>query len=111
MKWFASEPTVDRSTKHSISSRDGSWVYGGSLRAMSVFEEDAVVIKVKDMKNRATKTKLTLYPFVLRIYCEAFGDFSVTLAAENEIVRSDWVQEILKFKLNLYLLNHQLRYF
>ena len=102
MKWFSSEPTDDRLTKYSMSSNEGGWVYGGSLRAMSVFEEKPIVIKVRDMKNRAAKTKLNLYPFILRLFSEAFGDFTVTLAAENEIERSDWVNiERLYFFIHL----------
>lgn len=91
MKWFRTEPTADRLTRYSMSSSEGGWVYGGSLRVMSVFEEKSTVIKVKDMKNRAEKTKFKLYPFVLRVFNEAFGDITVTLAAENDIERSDWV--------------------
>jgi hypothetical protein len=91
LKWFNSG-SDEKDKDFTISSKEGGWVYGGSLHVLSVYKEEKIVVKVKDMHKRALKTKLELYPFVLRIFSEAFGDFSVFLATESSIVRDDWVR-------------------
>ena len=95
LKWFPSHPDLEPGSKAlmnpSMSSVEGNWVYGGSLRIMAVFEDEIVVIKVKDMNRNGRRIKIQLFPFVLRVSTEAFGDITVCLASESEKDRKEWV--------------------